>query len=227
MASEILMAAVLLCAQPSASAVGDWTATLSVGGASLRLVLHLQTSVAGQLQGSLDSIDQGAKAIPASSVTVTGAHVVAIFSAIAARFEGDLDDGASTIVGRWSQGGSAPLTFVRRRAEASPAAAAAATPSDIDGDWRGMLIGQQGRLRVGLSIRNAPSGLVAEMTSVDQGGVVIPAATALRRGDALTLEFPGIGASFTGRVSGDASKIDGEWRQNGRMPLTLERGTWK
>jgi len=54
-----------------AQVVGDWVGTLEAGGAEFALVLHITESDSG-LAATMDSPDQGAFGILASSVTVTG-----------------------------------------------------------------------------------------------------------------------------------------------------------
>lgn len=51
---------------------GVWTGTLDAGAAKLRLVFHVRAAEGGTLAGTMDSPDQGAAGIQASSVTVEG-----------------------------------------------------------------------------------------------------------------------------------------------------------
>jgi pimeloyl-ACP methyl ester carboxylesterase len=88
----------------------------------LRLAVHIATSPSGTA-GSLDSIDQGAMAIPLAHIDRAGTHVTFEVPAVAGRFAGDLDATGRTLSGTWSQGG-APLPLVlTRRAPGAPEAA--------------------------------------------------------------------------------------------------------
>src|SRR5437764_1206804 len=53
----------------SQSIVGVWQGTLKVGGLELRVLLRFAKDGEDQYKGSLDSPDQGAKGIPADTVS--------------------------------------------------------------------------------------------------------------------------------------------------------------
>ena len=107
---------------PGVGLVGHWQGSLRPGDApvELRLVLHVTSSDAvGALNATLDSIDQGAKGIPASSVRLDKGVVRLELSAIKATFEGKLSADGAEITGTWKQGAvEAPLIF--RRLAAAP-----------------------------------------------------------------------------------------------------------
>ncbi len=94
------------------------------------------------------------------------------------------------------------------------------------GAWEGALdVGGQ-ELRIVIHVRaSGGGGLEASMDSPDQGATGIPVASVATAGDSIRLDLSGIGASYTGRLLADGSKIEGEWRQGGAaLPLVLERG---
>ncbi|MEO8950518.1 MAG: hypothetical protein ABI362_00735, partial [Chthoniobacterales bacterium] len=107
---------------PGVGLVGHWQGSLRPGGApiELRLVLHVVSDAAGALSATIDSIDQGAKGIPVSSVTFDEGAVRLELSAIQATYEGKLSADGAEITGTWKQGAvEAPLVF--RRLAAAPA----------------------------------------------------------------------------------------------------------
>lgn len=126
-----LLAALALAAAPAAlaqqptapPAVSDidglWAGTLHAGAVSLRLVLHI-TGAPGDLRATMDSPDQNANGIPATSVRRDGATLDIAFQAIGAKFSLRLDGALSTLSGTLTQAGAElPLEFKRVRDAAS------------------------------------------------------------------------------------------------------------
>ena len=94
---------------------GDWHGTLDAGGEQLRLVLHLTSDGRGGFAGSLDSLDQGAKGIRVTAVTVADSVVKFELPQIGGSYEGKIDAGATSIEGTWSQSGNnLPLAWKRQ-----------------------------------------------------------------------------------------------------------------
>jgi len=99
-----------------AQVVGDWVGTLEAGGAEFALVLHITESDSG-LAATMDSPDQGAFGILASSVTVTGDSLTVQIEDIGGAFNGVLS-AEDELDGTWSQGGGVfPLSFLRSDGE--------------------------------------------------------------------------------------------------------------
>ncbi len=97
---------------------GVWLGGLSVNGMTLRLAFHISKMPNG-FAATMDSIDQGAKGIPVTSVVRDGQNVVITMQAIGGGFKGKLNEKGDAIVGTWSQGGSElPLTLKRTEASA-------------------------------------------------------------------------------------------------------------
>lgn len=104
--------------KPDTSIVATWQGTLEFSGNKLRIVFHIAKSDSGVLTGSLDSPDQGAKGIPASSVTLNRDSVKLLVESIGGEYSGKLSADNSTISGKWTQGGiSLPLTVNRTSIE--------------------------------------------------------------------------------------------------------------
>lgn len=103
---------------PGTGLVGHWQGSLRVGSVALRLVLHVKPGDGDALVATLDSIDQGARDIPVSTVQFADGEVKLELATIGARYTGRMVADGSTIEGRWKQGQlDAPLDF-RRLAQA-------------------------------------------------------------------------------------------------------------
>jgi len=107
---------------------GSWQGALSIGATKLRLVFHFERAGAGY-SAKIDSVDQGAKGIPVSKVTLTGRELVVEVAAVAGRYEGTLDPRGERLKGTWTQGGnSLPLELVKAKASELPSLRRPQTP---------------------------------------------------------------------------------------------------
>jgi hypothetical protein len=200
---------------------GDWAGTLDAGGAQLRLVLHISTSKDGTLAATLDSIDQGANAIPVKSATLKDGTLELDVAAVNGTYKGTINKDTSEIAGTWTQGQTLPLNFKRAQPET---AAKPASPTDIDGTWTGKLETPSAMLTINLKIANMDTGLTAQLQSPDQASNWAPATSIKRDGDKLTVVFSAFGATYEGKVSADRTTIDGKFTQAGNeLPLVLKK----
>lgn len=99
--------------------VGVWAGALRAGPTELRLVVKVDRGAEGHLIARIDSVDQGAKDIPASRVSLTGGAVTIETAVIGASYSGRLSADGQQIDGTWSQGG-ARLPLVLKRSSAPP-----------------------------------------------------------------------------------------------------------
>ena len=100
---------------------GIWEGTLDAGSARLRLVLHVTVEEDGSMTGALDSPDQGASGIPATSVAVADGGLVFTIASLAARYEGKLASDGATLEGTFTQGPARlPLRLTRVDAPTEP-----------------------------------------------------------------------------------------------------------
>jgi len=200
---------------------GDWQGTLNAGGAQLRLVLHITAGKDGAFAATLDSVDQGAMAIPVTSVKLKGSKLSLTVDAVHGTYEGTVNKDATEIDGTWSQGQPFELDF--KRAPAKTAVKPAA-PSDIDGSWLGALDLGAMKLRIVFKIVNTAAGLTASVQSPDQSPAWIPVTSVTRSGDAITIAINPLGATFEGKIAADLSSINGTFTQRGQsLPLTIKR----
>lgn len=91
---------------------GDWCGKLEMGTTSLSLNLHITKD----LEGSMKCIEQGAT-IPLDQVSFDGTHFTFKIDAVAASYEGILEE--DTITGTFSQGIKIPLQLKRGTLEGS------------------------------------------------------------------------------------------------------------
>src|SRR5437870_12048798 len=107
-------------AQGGPGVQGNWMGALQTKPIKLRLALKVTKAVDGSLSAKLDSLDQGARDLPVSSIRQTGQRVLVEFKMLGAAYDGALTANGSEMVGEWKQAGSVlPLTF--RRVDKMPA----------------------------------------------------------------------------------------------------------
>jgi len=202
---------------------GDWQGTLKAGPAELRLIVHLTADGHGGFRGALDSLDQNAKGIPITSVSLKAAKLNWTVGSLGASYEGKVSADGALIRGTFIQAGEVfPLDF--RRIAPSTAAKPPAKPSDIDGAWLGTLDAGAIKLRVVVHIVNAADGLTATMDSPDQGAAGIPVSSVTRNGAIFKLAIGAVGATYEGAISQGLDAIAGTFTQHGAsLPLTLKR----
>lgn len=116
-------AALALPARAAAGFLGEWFGALDLGSQRLRLRLVISDGP----KSVLYSIDQGNSAIPAGETKIDGDRLFVSWPAINARYEGQLTGGQ--IVGRFTQGGTLPLTFARTQGTQTDARAEPLTPA--------------------------------------------------------------------------------------------------
>jgi hypothetical protein len=98
--------------QAAQKVAGTWNGTLAVGAASLRLRLNISKTADGAATGTMDSLDQGANAIPMSTITHKEGKVRFEVRGIGGVYDGTLAADGSALSGQWHQGGQTmPLDF--------------------------------------------------------------------------------------------------------------------
>lgn len=108
----MLLSAAVLSAQ---DITGDWNGALDVQGRQMRIVLHISEKD-GKLSAIMDSLDEGAKGMPISSITFENNVLKFALANIGANYTGTFADNGFN--GNWSQSGaSLPLNFKRETIE--------------------------------------------------------------------------------------------------------------
>ena len=204
-------------------AAGDWQGALKASGAEIRIVVHISKNAAGDLTATFDSPDQGATGIPVWPIDLRGTRLGFAVKSLDGSYEGTLNDAGTAISGTWTQHLDFPLDFQRMTTAAKPGHKPA-PPSDIDGAWYGTLDTGAGKVRLVFHIVNTEDGLTATMDSPDQGAKGLPVTAVARNGMTLKLEMKQLAGGFEGKISADASMVEGRWTQGGgSLSLTLTR----
>lgn len=90
-----------------------WEGKLSLGaGLSLRIALHVGKDEKGDTIATFDSLDQGAKGLPVSSIAINDKTLTFELKSLGGKFEGKLNATGDEATGTWRQGAAElPLTL--------------------------------------------------------------------------------------------------------------------
>ena len=117
----LLLSCAMALAQTASKVDGIWLGTLTAGGQTLRVQVHLQTLSSGQT-GSLDSLDQGAMGLPCEKLKLDGDHFSFEVPTVKGTWKGTLSTDGNELRGTWSQGaGELALNMTRQSAAIAPA----------------------------------------------------------------------------------------------------------
>jgi len=222
--------ALMLPAQttPGPDPTGHWEgAIIAPSGEQVRVEFDLGRSADGKLKGTFSQPDQKVKGLPLSAVGLQGALVtIDLRTSGGGIFQGDLAADNASMSGVFaSQFGPAPFKLARRGdAHFDAPLKNAAVGKELEGTWSGLL-DVEGGFRLVLKMTNQPDGSSsAVMTSIDEGGLEIPAAVK-QDGTKLTLALPMIGTTFTADVNTSGSELVGIYTtpKGMALPLTLKR----
>ena len=211
---------------------GFWEGAIAVRNAQLRLVVKVNRSPDGDYTATMDSIDQGAKDVPISAITLSNRTVRLELGSMQAGYRGSLNARATEISGQWQQRGQTlPLTLKRTThpstiaAPLSPAAYTRRPDAPLQGAWKGTLNAGGVPLRLLAKISEAsPGNFVGTMDSKDQGARNMPLTRVQYSKPTVSFDIASIDGHYVGTLNDDASEIDGTWTQLGREnPLLLQR----
>lgn len=200
---------------------GSWQGAIKADDVEFRLRLHVTKDEKGTLKATWDSIDQGARGLPISAISLKDSTLKFEREAAGWSYEGKINADYTRIIGAYTQGGmSIPLEFTRtavlQETKKTP------KPSDIDGAW----MGGRSICRFVLHIITYEDGMTAEHDSPDQNGFGIPVTTITRDGAKLKFEIKPIRGSFEGNINPELTTISGTWKQGGAsMSLVLRRAS--
>jgi hypothetical protein len=121
----------------------------------------------------------------------------------------------------WTRWGAALAASV-----ALTAVCGAAQAQNAAGDWHGTLTAPTGAmLRLGLTLKaKAGGGYEGVLTSVDQGGVMIPLDQAKVEKGTLSFSIAAIRGSYSGSWDKGRKAWVGQWTQGAALPLVLTAG---
>jgi non-heme chloroperoxidase len=117
---RLCLLAILFAVTTSLSAqdiAGSWQGTLGKGKSRLRVVLQIEKGGDGGWTAQFFSIDESPDATPLDTFMQKGPEISFSIPEIKLSYKGTLSADGNSIVGRLTQGGSGPFTFVRATPE--------------------------------------------------------------------------------------------------------------
>jgi len=227
----LLLLSLLVGCRPSRDLSGAWFGTLDAGHIKFRLVFHFKKH-GGSYEATVDTIDQGRRDLPVTSVKVKGAEVHIELGAFAAVYDGKVDSTGTQMNGVFRQAG-ANIPFTLKKTAQPPTVPppllpASYTPhagSELQGYWLGTVTIGPVKNRLAFKIAESSKGQYrAELESIDQGATGIPVTTFSYRPPSVHMEAAGVAGTFDGTVT-HTGEISGTWKQGpNTLPVVLERG---
>jgi len=221
-----ISAVAVLSAQTTPDPIGHWEGTIAApSGEEVPIQFDLGRGPDGKLKGTFTNRE--VRGLPLAAVAIQGALVtIDLRTSGGGIFQADLAaDNASMSGVLASQFGPVPFKVTRKgdaHFDAPPKSPAIAR--DFEGTWSGSLDIDTG-FRIVLKMANQPDGSSsAVVTSVDEGGLEIPAA-ARQEGTKLTLTLPMVGSTFAGDISTSGAELVGIYTtaKGLAFPLTLKK----
>jgi len=196
---------------------GDYSGMLG----PLHLKLHLKTGASGAMEGTLDSLDQGAKGLPCANFYLVVTALSFEVPSVRGTWHGTLSGDAATLTGTWSQGEEMPLVFRRDRPFT-----AADKPSRVDGIWLGTLEAGGAKLRIQVQVKSDRAGKeYCSLDSLDQSAMGLPCETVQLSGNHFSFEVPVVKGHWWGTLAENGNELDGTWWQGQNLPLRMTRQT--
>ena len=195
---------------------GDYSGMLG----ALHLKLHLKLSANGAMQGTLDSLDQGAMGLPCANFHVEEKALSFDVPSVGGKWHGTISEDGATLNGSWSQGAEMPLVF--RRELFAPAQ----KPSRVDGIWLGTLAAGGSTLRVQVQVKSAAQVRnIVRSTAWIKAPWDFLATTYSSKRIIFSFEVPAVKGHWSGTLAENGNELDGAWSQGQDMPLKLTRQT--
>ena len=214
-------------AQSAPGASGHWEGSISVPDHELQIIVNLAPQK-DAWKGTIAIPEQNLKEFPLSSISVADGAVKFAMNGVPGNpaFDGKLAADGQSISGSFTQGGGTIPFSMKRTGAAQFAELGKSTlvGKAFEGTWEGTLDTGAAKLRLVLNLVNGKDSATGTLTSVDQGGAVIPIAVITQKGSGLKLDLPSVSGSFAGEISKDEASITGTWTQGmGGLPLTFRR----
>jgi CubicO group peptidase (beta-lactamase class C family) len=194
---------------------GDYSGVLG----PLHLKLHLKPGAGGAMEGTLDSLDQGAIGLPCANFRLEGKTLSFEVPSVNGKWHGTVSGDGAALSGSWSQGQEMPLAF-RRDEPFEPAE----KPSRVDGIWLGTIEAGAAKLRIQVQVKSDRAGKeYCALDSLDQGASALPCDNVQFQGDRFSFEVPSVMGHWSGTLSQNGNELDGAWSQGQDLPLRLTR----
>lgn len=227
----LLLVSLLVGCKPSRDITGAWVGTLDAGHLKLRLVLHIKHDGIGY-KATIDSIDQGRKDLPITSIKIKASDVHVELAAFNGVYDARINTNGNEMAGLFRQA-DASIPFTMKKTSQPPTIAppllpAAYTPragSDLQGYWQGSLNIAGVPMRLAFKISEQSQGKFrAELDSIDQASSGIPVTTVAYEPPAVRMTVAGVSGTLEGTVDRTTGHLTGTWRQGpNTLPITLRR----
>ena len=202
---------VTLSVQAQTAVVSDWHAVIQSPLGPMTLIITIAEGENGGLRGEMESIDQGARKTPLTSIAVSGSRLVFTLKPAQISYEGDWSEAEQHWSGAFTQGASMPMTLRRGLPPARPIL------EGLDGRWQGSVTRNGVDLRLVLRVTTTnPRGTIATFDSPDLGAVGLPVAGFSRQAQTVSFSVPASGARFTGTLADDGTRVRGNWTLPGQ-----------
>jgi hypothetical protein len=204
---------------------GPWNGVLSIPNTDRKLALVINfkadTKSGSGVIATIDSPDQGAFGIQVDEVTVQDGEVHVSVLRPKMGFSGTI--AGNELVGRWMQGGTAPLTFTKGKYQAGGIDLQKRDRDRLAGNWYGQFTNG-----VGLAFRfkqDANGKLSAFLDSPYEGRNGLPINAISIDGDKISMRIDGVGGVYNGTLAKD--EISGKFSAGGEArELILKRGEY-
>jgi pimeloyl-ACP methyl ester carboxylesterase len=205
-------------AQAAPDPVGPWYGVLETPRGGLTLVIAISRGADGALKADLESPDQNAGKLPATSIKVEGDQLIFAVMPIGASYRGSWDAATQAWNGTFTQGADLALTLKKGMPPPKPVVAG------LDGDWSGKISRNGVDLRLILHVRTTERGTIVSLDSPDQLAMDLPVQDLFRDGPKVRFKLNNLGVSYEGVLSDDRQRLDGTWTQPGvALPLNFAR----
>ena len=213
-------------AQAPAGPSGHWEGAIKVPAQDLQIELDL-AKTGDKWEGTISIPAQGVKSLPLAGVAVTGEAVTFAIGGVPGEptFKGTLSKDGTGISGDFNQGAGTVPFSVARTGDAKIVRPPKSTPvtKELEGSWEGAVDINGNVLRLLVKLSNQPDGTATgTITSIDQGGVVIPIAAIVQTDAHLQLVVPAVIGNYEGDLKD--GQLTGKWTQGpNTWPLVLKR----
>ncbi|WP_404710137.1 alpha/beta hydrolase family protein [Sphingomonas sp. MMS24-J13] len=192
-------------AQAAPDPVGNWHGVLETPRGGLTLIISVSRAPDGTLKADLESPDQGAGKLPATSIQTEGERLSFTLVPISASFKGNWVAAEQAWKGTFTQGSDLPLKLTRGLPPPKPAI------DGMDGVWSGKITRNGIDLRLILRIATGARGTTVSLNSPDQLANGLPVQDFMRDGQKVRFKLKMVGASYEGTLSDDQQRLSGSW----------------
>ncbi|MFZ6658990.1 hypothetical protein [Undibacterium sp. TJN19] len=204
---------------------GPWNGVLSIPQTErkLNLVINFKADSAADsgMSATIDSPDQSVFGIAVESVSLQDGTLRVKVLRPEMSFAGKVE--GNQLVGKWTQGGDAPLTFNKGKFQAAGLVVDKNIRDKLNGNWYGKFSNG-----IGIALKfkdNKPGNFTASLDSPYEGRKGVPITAISLDADKVSIRIDGVGATFNGTLTQDS--INGKFSAEGQdRNLNFSRGEY-